>query len=354
METKIFKLIVISLVLLLCIDCSKKKTSNETVTTRESNNSSQQTLSPEDKKIILEIGDKKFTNADFKNYLKIQYPDMDSVSPQGTDNSRLMSRLFDSYIEHATISYAADQETIAIGDEEINKYLENLNLLKQNMDRAVVSQAIKVQKFLYYRIYNTINVTDREIQDYYNNNNAQFQKKAEIHLFQIVLKDKETAQRIRGILVNNPEKFAEFARTESISLYEKEKGGDMGFFEKGSLPKDMEDVVFSLNPNSISPVVPSSYGYHIFKVESKKKERLLYLEKVKPEIRNILMAEKTREAYQNFLNQTKQNTSIAIKYEELNFKYQQKKSIDQGEQGDENKKTVNSSLDSNSGNPGNA
>jgi parvulin-like peptidyl-prolyl isomerase len=153
-------------------------------------------------------------------------------------------------------------------------------------------------------------------------------------LYQILTKDKETALRIRGLLDNNPQRFEEIAKKESISV-EASKGGLMGYFEEGTLPKDMEQVVFSLQPNTISPVVESSYGFHIFKISQKKKGRLLFLDKVRDEIKQKLTAEKLRNAYREFLNTTNQGLTIEIKHDNLYFKYQ-------NIEGDEIKQTSNS------------
>lgn len=286
--------------------------------------------SPGDTKIILKINNQTYTNRDFRNYLRINYPNLESTKSQYTNTSRFMSRLFDSFVEHKILSYAAAQQHIPASEDEIDKLLAKLQIPKDRIDKNAISDAVKVQKLLYYKAYENTEVSEKEIQDYYRNNINQFRKQSEVHLFQILVKDRDTAERIRGILANNPEKFSELAKKESQSKMEADKGGDMGFFEKGTLPKDMEDVVFALSPNTISPVIQSTYGFHIFKVESKKKERLLYIDKVKPDIQNILMTEKIRDAYQKFLSTTKQNLNLTVEYNQLNFNYQ-KNENDEGD-----------------------
>ena len=105
----------------------------------------------------------------------------------------------------------------------------------------------------------------------------------------------------------------------------------MGFFEKGVLPKEMEDVVFSLKTGEISPVVESPYGFHIFKVTQKKKQRLLTLAMVQNEIQNRLLSEKHNSAYDHFLDQVQSELSLKVVYDNLYFTYQATDSGDSNE-----------------------
>jgi parvulin-like peptidyl-prolyl isomerase len=135
------------------------------------------------------------------------------------------------------------------------------------------------------------------------------------------VKDKEKAYEIRQTLLKAPKRFAEIAKKESLSM-EAKNGGLMGYFEKGTLPKDMEDVVFALKLNVISPVVESAYGYHIFKVTKIKKERTLFLDRAKNEIKNKLLSDKLRWVYKNFLARLKKELDIKVKNRSLFFTYQ--------------------------------
>lgn len=297
-----------------------------------------------DDNIVLSIVEKKHTNREFKTFVNAQYPDM-AEPESGGFSTRILSRIFDSYVENRIISYAAEKEMPPSQEGESGQYLGKLNVEQDgDFSTAAANQTLKVHKFLFYKIYDHIEVTAKEIREYYNQNSEEFRKKPEVLLHQILLKDRETALSVRGQLKATPGRFVEIARQKSIAQ-EAANGGRMGYFEKGTLPKDMEDVVFSLRTHTISPVVESTYGFHIFKVTEKKRGRLLYLKKVEPEIKQKLLAQKMRKAYQNYYKQLKKDLNISINYNKLYFEYQ---STLLGDRGDENKKTINTDP----GNPG--
>jgi len=341
MKTRITVLIIVLIAIMMFFFCNKEAPKKE-LNKKTDTETAEKNIG---KKVVLEINQMKFTNDDFKLFLQIHYGDTSTKKEgeSGKSIERILSRLFDSFIEHKTILYIANQYNIPIDSDELNQYIEGLNIPEGNLDKASIIEAIQVQKFLYNQVYDAIGVSDKEIRDYYNQNLEEFRKKPEVFLYQILTKDKETALRIRGRLDNNPQQFEEIARKESISI-EAPKGGLMGYFEEGTLPKDMEQVVFSLQPNSISPVVESSYGFHIFKVTQKKRGRLLYIDKVKDEIKQKLTAKKLRAAYEEFLAKASQDLAIKANYDDLYFNYQKI----EGDKEDENKETGHSSNPNNS------
>ncbi|GEM_PF-134843 len=347
---KIQKLVLINLIVLLCVTCSKNGGSSSKKNAGPASQSTAALI--EGGQIILKIGEKQFTNNDFKKFLQVSYPDIAKSTEKEIKHS-LLSRLFDTFLEQKMILYTAEQKPIPLSDQDVDQYMNKLkvNIPQAKIDRRAVEEGLKVQKYLYYNVFDQIKVNEEEIRNYYNQYKDEFQKKAEVLLYQILVKDKETAVRIRGILKNNPQQFEEIAKKESISM-EAGSGGQMGYFEKGTLPKDMEDVVFSLQPNSISPVVESSYGFHIFKITQKKKERLLYLDKAKPLIENKLMSDKLGAAYRNFVNQTRNRLKITIEYNRLFFKY--KKNVEGEDQNQGVSDEKQSTTHSNNNNPGNS
>jgi peptidyl-prolyl cis-trans isomerase SurA len=62
------------------------------------------------------------------------------------------------------------------------------------------------------------------------------------------------------------EDFAELARRLNTDAT-REKGGDLGWFRRGMMIPDFENVAFMMQPGAVSPPVRTQYGYHLIKVE---------------------------------------------------------------------------------------
>jgi parvulin-like peptidyl-prolyl isomerase len=271
-----------------------------------------------EKKVILTIGPATLTNRDLKNFIQMQYADIFEKK----NNDKLLSRLFDVFCEQQVILFKANQDGIRVDDDEVAAFLNEAQSRGQApaLDRELVRNSLRVQKYLLAGAYRDIDVSDAEIARYYESHLGDYQKTEEIELFQIMVNDREKLLQLRSELLRQPARFEETARGESVAP-EAGKGGAMGFFEKGMLPKEMEDVVFSLKVNEISPIVESPYGFHLFKVTRKRKSRMQLLADVKDEIKSKLLSAKLTSAYAEFLRGLQAEVTVRPSYENLYFPY---------------------------------
>ncbi len=77
---------------------------------------------------------------------------------------------------------------------------------------------------------------------------------------------RKKAEELLARLRAAPDKFAELAKQNSQDPGSKDKGGDLGYFARGSMVKPFEDAVFKLKVGELSGVVESDFGFHIIKL----------------------------------------------------------------------------------------
>ncbi len=131
--------------------------------------------------------------------------------------------------------------------------------------------------------YNQVDtITREEIEKYYQDHKAEFKQEAQVNLAYvefpkaITVKDEEEIksrlEEIRQKALAGAD-FAELARQYSDDRATALKGGDLGWFEKGAMVRPFEDAVVALKKNQISSLVKTNYGWHIIKLEDRKKEK---------------------------------------------------------------------------------
>ena len=75
--------------------------------------------------------------------------------------------------------------------------------------------------------------------------------------------------------VNNGASFAMLARLYSEDVESAKRGGELGFVGRGQLVPEFANVAFNLiDPNRVSRIVQSEYGYHIIQLIEKKGDRI--------------------------------------------------------------------------------
>ena len=94
--------------------------------------------------------------------------------------------------------------------------------------------------------------------------------------------------------------FAEVAREISLSP-DADRGGDLGYFARGQMPPEFDEVAFSLPRGQLSEVVASPYGFHLFLVVDRRPGRTRSDAELRADARTALLAGKREEAFRAWL-----------------------------------------------------
>jgi parvulin-like peptidyl-prolyl isomerase len=106
--------------------------------------------------------------------------------------------------------------------------------------------------------------TYREIEQYFENNPAEFRSPQMVRFRQIVTRTRGEAESLLK-RIKNGENMSELARKYSIAP-EAEGGGEVGWIARAHLEEGMGRVLFSMPQGKLSPIVETPYGCHILRV----------------------------------------------------------------------------------------
>jgi peptidyl-prolyl cis-trans isomerase SurA len=149
--------------------------------------------------------------------------------------------------------------------------------------RERVEEQIMVRRLVDRSIRSQVEVDDREVRDYWNAHQAELPKiPAQLSLRRILVKldakasvDSASVRRANLVLgrLEQGEDFAALATVFSEGPTAS-RGGDLGWFRLEDLEPQLAAAVASLSPGSATPVVLTSRGAQILKVEERKEDQL--------------------------------------------------------------------------------
>lgn len=167
---------------------------------------------------------------------------------------------------------------------------------------------ILFQKLVESDVNSKIKISDKEIENYFKKHRGHYKNDSRVRVSQIVVRDMATAGRALQRLKEG-EDFAKVAADVSISP-EASRGGDLGFITRLVMPEPLDNTIFQMPVNEISPIVQSSYGFHIFKIMEIQPAKDRNLADIREDVIADLRMQKEEEAYVAWLTDLKKKAVI--------------------------------------------
>lgn len=174
--------------------------------------------------------------------------------------------------------------------EVLEAFLEERVLVLEARERGLVvpgapaeDEQLAVRRLLGERYARVAAIGADQVERAYREQAEQCQLPEQVTLRQVLVPTENEAREVRRQVEKDAKQFDLLARTRSRSP-EAAQGGVMGPFSRGQLPSELERAAFELRVGEVSPVVKSSLGYHVLRVEERQEARLRSLEECRDEI----------------------------------------------------------------------
>ncbi len=275
---------------------------------------------------VARVGSQNISLDEFTNAVRFEvekYDGSSAISPEKIE--QIKKAVLENLIRDRVLEAEAKRLGITASEEEINdQYVRNkshytettfqkmleIKGISYDLWKADKKRELLIEKLIDSEVANKIEINDKDVERYYKIHKKEFSHGDEVHARQIVVEDQKTAETVWQ-KAKSDDNFAALAQEFSIAP-EAKRGGDLGWFERGIMPKIFDEACFPLPTNEISPIVKTEFGYHIFKVVERRPAAAKPLAEVKETIVNKLRQERIQDAYEKWYEPLRKKAKVEI------------------------------------------
>jgi len=276
--------------------------------------------------VVATINGEAVTALDFKRELIREKRESGGLGPRSEAELQAARELaLKRLIERTQLMQEARRVGVSVLDEDVNKaylalkadypgtsfdeLLADEEIAPQDL-RDRLREQLVVRQLFRQQVFSKIAVTEAELREAYEARASELAHPEQVRAEQMVVKTEEEAQALLA-QIRHGQSFEELARKHSLSP-DARQGGDLGWFSRGMMPPIFEEVCFSLPEGQVSDVVPSTYGFHLFKTLGRRPAGKPTFEEVRAELEGKLRREKDAAAEHAYVEALKQKANVQI------------------------------------------
>lgn len=242
---------------------------------------------------------------------------------EGTLADQLQSDLLGQLIRSALLEQSAqelgveadqaavDAQRVAVieevgGEEAFASLIAESSLTPEQVDEQL--RQLTLQEGLTEQLSADLEVTDEEIEAFYEANAAQYGATATAR--HILVEDEATAQQaIERITAG--EEFASVATELSTDTTSAQQGGELGPLTPGQTVPEFDEALFSAPLNELVGPVQTEFGFHVIEITERNDEGQP-LEEVEGDIREQLTQQQSQGAVTEFLAEQSATATVTV------------------------------------------
>jgi len=194
---------------------------------------------------------------------------------------------------------------------------------KQNLRNQIITQQVIGKE-----VGSRMSITKEDEQAFYDQHKADLTQPEQIRLSEILVStqkagsnDAESDEALKAAqakaqgLLDEMQKGAKFedVAKKSSDGPSAAQGGDLGFFKRGTLAKELEDKTFAMKVGEPSDVIRTKQGYVILEVTQHDDEGVPSLKDVEGKIQDAIYMDKLQPALRAYLTKLREDAYIDVK-----------------------------------------
>jgi len=198
---------------------------------------------------------------------------------------------------------------------------------KQNIRNNILTQDVIRQD-----VGSRITITDAEVKQFYDEHKSEMDQPEQLRLSEILISTEIKGSKEGETVEASPEQVAA-AEKKAQDIYAQLKdgakfddiarkmsdgptaadGGDLQFFKRGTLAKELEDKIFALKAGEFTEPIRTKQGFDILKVTEHTQAGVPPLKQVQSRIQEILYMQKLNPQLREYLTKLREEAFIDIK-----------------------------------------
>lgn len=294
--------------------------------------------------IIARINGQIITRSDFRREIELLHQELKQADPERADQllAERQKDILRNLIDRQLLVDKGEDLGINV-DADVLKRLDEMRKqmgleTMEDLEKAAASQGVSLEDLkqkikrdmISYQVIGQevvphVTVTREEMQKYYDDHKSEIERPEQVRLSEILIADGENGagsieaaqQKAAGIIesLKKGEKFEDLAKAQSNGPTAA-NGGDLGYFKRGVLAKQLEDQVFPLKGGEYTQPIRTKQGMVIIKVVEHIAGGIPSFSELEPQIRQGLLLQKVdpnAPAMRNYLTKLREDAYIDIK-----------------------------------------
>lgn len=225
-----------------------------------------------------------------------------------------LARLENQSRDFAVLELPVDTEAVEVTDDLVEQYY-NDNRADFMSPEQVVLETLTLSSRDFFDDA-SIDESAVEAMYYQQIGNMTEQRRASHILFDLEGDEAQVLEQAEAVKarIDAGEDFAALVKEFSQDSGTVNNGGDLGYVERDSFDPDFEDALYALEENEVSEPVRSSFGYHLIKLTDLQSAEVPSLESMRPTLEQEL---KSEQVARRFIEASQELANLAYESEDL-------------------------------------